>query len=170
MRTSFSLTRSCARVGYHAKSVGDSQKTSHLTLMFAVAPHYNVVHSQIARGGTNKFVTKDFAAEHIRSARREGSNNPWIVIDNAPCHDDLKLCWKDYQMDFLSILESDLPPYLCELNPIESMFNIIETITKKQMVEDEISRLPDETACVLISQNAGNYPVHFRASCTRFLP
>ena len=139
-------TRGRAKVGCPAKRVVDSQKTPHVTLMFAVAPHHGVVHSQIIRGGTKKSVMQDFTAEVIRSASRAGLNNPWIVIDNAPCHAGLENALEGFPDGLPEHRIRRLPPYSCELNPIESMFNVVKATTKKRLAEEEImNRLPDET-------------------------
>lgn len=142
-----SRTRGRAKVGCPAKRVVDSQKTPHVTLILAVAPHHGIVHSKVLRGGAHKNHIIEFVTESIRLAETAGLINPWIILDNAPCHAGI-----DQTLDEVSRANPlpayrlrRLTPYSCELNPIESMFNVVKASAKQQLIEVDIQRNNDET-------------------------
>ena len=142
-----SRTRGRAKIGCPAKRVVDSQKTPHVTLILAVAPHHGIIHSQVLRGGAHKNHMLEFFTEVIRSAEDAGLNNPWIILDNAPCHAGIEqaLCDANQVAPFPAYRIARLTPYSCELNPIESMFNVVKASAKQQLSELEIHRNADET-------------------------
>ena len=83
----------------------------------------------------------------IRSAENAGLNNPWIVLDNVPRHVGVEeaLDKENNQNPLPHYRVARLPPYSCELNPIECMFNVIKSKAKQELAELNVPRNSDET-------------------------
>lgn len=136
--------RGRSHIGERARRVVDNQRKPHLTLILAIAPHHGVVHHIILEGGAKKENMLQFMIEVLHRSEEIGLVNPHIVIDNAPCHAHIEdsLEAEDNLQPFRL---HRLPPYSCELNPIENIFHVIKSHAKQALAELDMERREGET-------------------------
>lgn len=140
-----SRTRGRAKVGVPVRRTVNSQKTPHVTLLLAVSPTLGVVSSRVMSGGAKKPDVTAFITRMLTEANHRGLFNANVVIDNAPAHAGLEASLAlDNTLPAHNLVR--LPPYSCEFNPIECMFNVCKS-TAKQALNNvhNVDRRPNET-------------------------
>ena len=122
-----SRTRGRAVRGLPAKKITGNQRTPHITMLCAISPNEGLIHHTIIVGGVwqshfDQFIEElfgfDFGQPLVES---QGFDKTYIILDNAPCHRGVesRLC-ETIPTNFELVR---LPPYSCELDPIEFTFN-----------------------------------------------
>lgn len=142
--------RGRAKVGVPVRRVINSQKTPHVTLLLAVSPNVGVVSYQVMSGGAKKADVTAFITRMLTTANEKGLYNMNVVIDNAPAHANIEQLLnaaavnEDAPLPHHSLIR--LPPYSCELNPIENMFNVCKSAAKQALNNaHNANRLQNET-------------------------
>ena len=138
-----SRTRGRSLKGKPAKRIVSNQRLPHLTLMLAISSDFGNIYHTIKRGGTKKEDMTDFVKEVLHETEALDVEHPILVIDNAPCHRGLEDSLRIEGIPIHTIKR--LPPYSCELNPIENVFNIIKANCKQLLTDMEDQREDGES-------------------------
>ena len=108
--------------------------TPHITLLCAITPSLGLIHSKIIIGGAKQgdfdgFISELFQLNFGAALDiSEGVTKQYIILDNAPCDRGVESIPTNTEL-------IRLPPYSCELNPIEFSFNTVKAFIKRKLSE-----------------------------------
>ena len=135
--------------GLPARRVADNQRTPHVTLLCAICPNDGLVHSKVIFGGAKQadvdgFISGLFTLSFGLALEASSNNTVFIVLDNAPCHRGIENRLQDLIPPHIQFKR--LPPYSCELNPIELCFQSVKAYIKRTLsVQGPIIPMEDQT-------------------------
>ena len=132
-------TRGRAVKGFPAKKISSNQRTPRITLLCAITPNAGVNYHFVIVGGAkqcdfdqfiSELFTHDFGQPLVHHA---GFDKKYIILDNAPCHRGVETRLGQYIPSNCELVR--LPPYSCELNPIEFTFKSLKAHIKRALSE-----------------------------------
>ena len=130
-------TRGRSVKGLPAKKIVCNQRTPHITILCAICPSIGMIHHKIIPGGAkqehfDQFIMELFDLDFGQPIEpRDGVDKRFVIMDNAPCHRGVETRLAEYTPSNLSLIR--LPPYSCELNPIEFCFNSLKADLKRTL-------------------------------------
>ena len=144
-----SRTRGRAVRGLPAKKITGNQRTPHIKMLCAISPNVGLIHHTIIVGGArqshfDQFIEELFGCDFGQPlVEIQGFDNTYIILDNAPCHRGVESRLSEtIPTNFELVL---LPPYSCELNPIEFTFNSAKAHIKRALSQHGPSIQSDGT-------------------------
>ena len=120
-----------------AKKITGNQRTPHITMLCAISPNVGLIHHSIIVGGAkqsnfDQFIQELFDCDFGQPlVERPGFDKSYIILDNAPCHRGVENRLGDIIPANFELVR--LPPYSCELNPIEFTFNSVKAHVKRAL-------------------------------------
>ena len=96
-------------------------------MLCAISPNAGLIHKMMITGGAkqenfDQFINELFHLEFGQAVNPiEGVNKFYLIFDNAPCHRGIEARLAENIPENFELIR--LPPYSCELNPIEFSFN-----------------------------------------------
>ena len=110
-----------APVGQRAYRIVGGQRGGNISLIAAISDGAGLVYYECHNRGVTKEIFQNFI---FNLDIILGNYNPLIIMDNAPCHNDVALRFPARQFRYLS-------PYSPFLNPIENCFATIKSCLKR---------------------------------------
>ena len=122
--------------GFASKEI-NRKRTPHITMLCAISPNVGLIHHTIIVGGArqshfDQFIQELFDCDFGQPlVQCQEFGKTYIVLDNVPCHRGVEVRLNDIiPMNFELVR---LPPYSCELNPIEFTFNNLKAHVKRAL-------------------------------------
>lgn len=121
--------------GLPARRIVPNQRTPHITMLCAISPNAGLIHKMMITGGAkqenfDQFINELFHLEFGQAVNPiEGVNKCYLIFDNAPCHRGIEARLAENIPENFELIR--LPPYSCELNPIEFSFNSLKAYLKR---------------------------------------